>query len=190
KPSAGIEKEHRYRMMLAHLDLEFGGGSRRRRGVPVKREESLVERANIPGEDLRLVVLRIDGDEQNLDALAVLAEKPDRLAQRRQRERADVGAARVAEIEGNRLAAKVRQLMDNALIPHQAEVAPPRHAADIGRLESGVPRSKPEKGGRRDSRDRHQHKQPDNDPARAHRNPNCAENWSRFKVPESPPVTS
>src|ERR1051326_1780351 len=99
KPSAGIEEEHRHQSFLAHLNLEFGGGSRRRRGVAVKSEKTLVERAHIPGEDLRLVVLRIDADEQNLDALAVLAEKPDRLAQRRQRERADVGAACVAEIE-------------------------------------------------------------------------------------------
>src|ERR1044071_1000159 len=109
KPSAGIEEEHRYRMMLAHLNLEFGGGSRRRRGVAVKREKTLVERAHIPGEDLRLVVLRIDADEQNLDPLAVLAEKPDRLAQRRQRERADVGAACVAEIERDDLAAELRE---------------------------------------------------------------------------------
>src|ERR1041384_5407751 len=61
KPSAGIEEEHRYRMMLAHLNLEFGGGSRRRRGVAVKREKTLVERAHIPGEDLRLFVGRVCG---------------------------------------------------------------------------------------------------------------------------------
>jgi hypothetical protein len=72
KPPARIEEKHRRRVVLACFDLEFGGGSRRRRGVAVQREEAFVERAHIPGQDLGLVVLRIHAHEDHLDALAVL----------------------------------------------------------------------------------------------------------------------
>ncbi len=60
-------------MVLASLDFEFRGGSRRYRGVAIKRDEAFVKRAHILAQQLGVVVLRIDGHENHLDALAVLA---------------------------------------------------------------------------------------------------------------------
>jgi hypothetical protein len=119
KPPGRIEEEHRRGVVLACLDLEFGSGSPGRRSVSVKRDEAFVERARILGEDLGLVVLGIDGDEQDLDALAVRAQEPHRLAQRRHGQRADVRATRVAEIKRDDLAAVVRELVRCAVVPRQ-----------------------------------------------------------------------
>jgi len=138
KPAGRIEEEDRRRVVLASFDFEFRGGSRRRRGVAIKREKACVKRAHILAQQLGFVVLRVDGDENHLYLLAVVAEEPDRFGQRRQSQRADVRAAGIAEIERDDLAAEFRELVRRAVVSREVKIAPPTHARYIGRLELDV----------------------------------------------------
>src|SRR3954454_1569954 len=195
KPAGLIEEKDRRGVVLASFDFEFRGGSRRGCGVPIKREKAFVKRAHILAQQLGFVVLRVDGHENHLYILAVVAEEPDRFGQRRQSQRADLRAAGIAEIERDDLAAEFREFMRRAVVSDEVKVPSPVHAGYIGRHQVGsrglgLPRSERHRHRHRDRGSHGQRERRAHQATALHRKPYCAENCRRVKLPESPPVTT
>src|SRR6266513_699998 len=122
-------------LALLEIDLEFPGGALRGRQVAMQRKKARIEGTDILGERLRVVALRIDGDEKDLHTLGVRAEALQRVGEVAQRRGADVGAVRVAEREHHRLAAKVLEAAQLAVLVGELEPPAVLGAGDVGALE-------------------------------------------------------
>jgi hypothetical protein len=70
-------------------------------------DEARVEIGKIVGDYLGRVAQRIDGDEDRLDRVAVMAEQFEGLGQAQQGHRADIGALRIAEEDQRETSAQV-----------------------------------------------------------------------------------
>ena len=132
---AWVEQKDRRGVMLAGLDLEFGGGSRDLLLVAVEAKKVLVKRTHILGQHVGLVVPWIHRDEDDLHAPTVVPEEVDDLSKRCHGEGADVRAVRKTEIDRNHLAAEIGELVGPAVVAGQAKVTAPRYSAHVGRLE-------------------------------------------------------
>src|SRR5207245_2531485 len=116
-------------------DLEDAGNLPRRCGVPGQAEEARIESGHVLREQTRRVALGIDGDEQALYALAVLAQRTHRGCEGRERGRANVGAAREPESDDDDLAREIGLGAQLAVGAEEPKVPVIALAGDVDALE-------------------------------------------------------
>src|SRR5215470_7378170 len=103
-------------------DLELLRHPGGRLSVPVEAEKARIEGRRVGREHVSRISFRVDRDEENLHALAVLPELIHRSLQLRERGGTYVGAARVAEKHHDHPAAEVRQRARLAGVVGQREL--------------------------------------------------------------------
>jgi len=148
------------RRAAGHLlieDLELLGDPRGRVRVAVQAEEARVERRHVLGEQRRGVALRIDGHEQHLHPVGLVAEQLHHLGHLGERRRADVRALGEAEEHRDHLAAEVREGAGPAVVAGQLEAAREVRTGDVDvverRFAHAATGEQRERGRHRDQRD-------------------------------------